>query len=71
MPYPEPHSHWSTLLAHYVKLAQEPGWRQYVRERLETMAREPLYADFPELVRQELARLPQAHGSTPSSNSAP
>lgn len=67
----EPHSQAEILLAHYVQLAQEPGWRQYVRERLETMAREPMYADFPELVRQELARLQKARGNTPNSNSAP
>lgn len=67
----EPHSHCETLLAHYVRLAQEPGWRQYVRDRLDTMAREPMYANFPELVRQELARLPKVPESMPSSNSAP
>lgn len=67
----EPHSQAETLLQHYVRLAQEPGWRQYVRDRLETMAREPMYADFPELVRQELARLQKAPENTPNSNSAP
>lgn len=67
----EPHSHCATLLAHYVGLAQEPGWRQYVRDRLDTMAREPMYAGFPELVRQELARLQKAHESTPNSSGSP
>lgn len=43
------------LLAHYIRLAQLPGWGQYTRERLKELAREPMYADFPRLVTEAMS----------------
>lgn len=42
--------HRESLLAHYIALAAEPGWKRYVWERVQELARQPhgLYADFPE-----------------------
>lgn len=41
-------SHRESLLAHYVALAQEPGWKNYAWVRVKELARDPtgLYADF-------------------------
>ena len=40
------------LLAHYVRLAQNPGWKHYVWNRVKEMAREcpELYGSFPQLL---------------------
>lgn len=53
--YPEQHQ---KLLQHYIRLAQTEGWGQYTRERLQQLAREPMYANFPTLVTQALAVSP-------------
>lgn len=47
------------LLAHYIRLAQTKGWKKYTWERLQQLAREPMYSDFPTLVTQALAVSPQ------------
>ncbi len=46
------------LLAHYIRLAQLPGWGQYTRERLKELAKNSQFADFPQLVREALDALP-------------
>ena len=40
------------LLAHYVRLAQIPGWKHYVWNRVKEMARAcpELYGSFPQLL---------------------
>jgi len=59
----------ANLAAHYTRLAQIPGWRQYARHRVEAMAKETpeLWADLPRLVREALAALP-APSSSPTAS---
>lgn len=47
------------LLQHYIRLAQTKGWGKYTWARLELLAKEPMYSDFPTLVTQALAVSPQ------------
>ncbi len=46
------------LLAHYVTLAKEPGWKAYTWDRVKQLARDcpELYADFPELLTDAMKR---------------
>ena len=46
--------HCARLLAHYQRLVNRPGWRDYVLGEAEKLAKaEPgLYGDFPKLLRQ-------------------
>lgn len=46
---PTPEAHQACVLAHYLRLAANPGWRQYVWRRVQEMAREcpDLYAALP------------------------
>ena len=44
------------LLAHYVTLAKEPGWKAYVWDRVQQMAAEEpdLWGDMPKLLTQAM-----------------
>ncbi len=59
------------LLAHYIRLAQLPGWGQYTRERLNQLAKDPQFADFPRSVREALDALPVASSSPTESGPSP
>ncbi len=50
------------LAAHYARLAQQPGWLDYVRDRVRTMAKETpeLWADLPRMVAERLPGKPTA-----------
>lgn len=62
-------THKTRLLQHYVCLAQIEGWGRYTRERLTLLAKDPLYADLPQLVTEALAILP-APSSSPMAETA-
>ena len=49
--------HYSETLAHYVTLAQAPGWRQYVWHQVNELAKMPVYAALPAQVTQAVKSL--------------
>lgn len=60
VPLPPPFSwqcHYSETLAHYVMLAQAPGWRQYVWHQVTELAKSREYAAMPAQVTQAVKSL--------------
>ena len=53
-------AHRESLLAHYIALASDPGWKRYAWERVKQLAIEcpELYADFPERVTEHFRAIP-------------
>lgn len=55
----DPHAeHRETLLAHYIALASDPGWKRYAWERVKQLAAEcpGLYGDFPERITEHFRK---------------
>jgi len=61
MPW-SPQSQQRALFAHYLRLAQIPGWLDYCRGRCKTLAAESpdLFKNFPAKLEQELKRIARA-----------
>jgi hypothetical protein len=54
-----PPSHQRAMFAHYLRLAQSPGWEQYCKDRCLVLASEwpDLFKNFPAKLEQELKRI--------------
>lgn len=67
MPF-DPHSHRASMLRHYTRLGNSPGWTQYVSHQLKQMERdEPfLYAGIHSQVNQAIKDLQTQDSQPPS-----
>jgi hypothetical protein len=54
-------AHRESLLAHYIALAREPGWKAYAEQRVKQLTRDAsgLYADFEQRLKAALSPTPK------------
>ena len=51
--------YFNTVLAHYVSLAKTPGWKHYVWDRVNELAKQEQFAELPRKLTEAMNEVPK------------